>query len=135
MIVVDTTVWIDFLNAARTPEDFHLQELIVEGQSIALTDLIFCEILQGIRDDPEMARTRTHLLHYPILRLDTLGRFEQGANIYRACRKQGLTIRKTIDCLIAAVCITNKVALFHKDSDFDCIARVTPLQIHSLSTS
>lgn len=132
MIVVDTTVWIDFFKAAGTSEDLHLQELIIESQTIALTDLIFCEILQGIGDDDEVVRTRIHLLHFPILRMDSLGIFEQAATIYRTCRKRGVTIRKTIDCLIAAVCLNNELALFHKDSDFDRIARVTPLQIHAV---
>ena len=130
MIVVDTTVWIDFFKAAGTREDFHLQELIIGGQSIALTDLIFCEILQGIRDDAEMVRTRTLLLRYPILRMDSLAIFEQAVTIYRTCRKRGVTIRKTIDCLIAAVCLNNNVELLHKDADFERIARIIPLKIH-----
>ena len=130
MIVVDTTVWIDFFNGAQSPEDLYLQQLIRQARSLALTDLIFCEILQGIRDDATYDRTRTILLSYPILRMDTLAVFEQSASIYRACRRRGLTVRKTIDCLIAAVCITNEVELLHKDSDFALIARVTLLQIH-----
>ena len=130
MIVVDTTVWIDFFNGARTPEDYHLQRLIVEDRSIALTDLIFCEILQGIQKDAQYERTRTLLMQYPILRMEDLTLFEQSAMIYRTCRKRGLTIRKTIDCLIAAVCITHDLELFQNDSDFDLIARVTPLKIH-----
>jgi predicted nucleic acid-binding protein len=134
VIVVDTTVWIDFFNGAQSPEDLYLQQLIRQASSLALTDLIFCEILQGIRDDATYDRTRTILLSYPILRMDTLSVFEQSASIYRACRRKGLTVRKTIDCLIAAVCITNEVELFHKDSDFDHIARVTSLQVHYLPT-
>ena len=130
MIVVDTTVWIDFLKASGTPEDHHLQHLIENNRSMALTDLIFCEILQGIPNDREYEQTRTLLLQYPILRMDGLPIFEHAAIIYRACRKRGLTIRKTIDCLIASVCIANDLALFHNDSDFDRIARVTPLKIH-----
>lgn len=130
MIVVDTTVWIDFFNGAQSPEDLYLQQLIRQARSLALTDLIFCEILQGIRDDVTYDRTRTILLSYPILRMDTLAVFEQSASIYRACRRRGLTVRKTIDCLIAAVCITNEVELLHKDSDFSLIARVTLLQVH-----
>lgn len=130
MIVVDTTVWIDFFNEANSPEEKYLQDLIREGRSVALTDLIFCEILQGIRDDAKWDQTRTILLHYPILRMDTLVTFEQAALIYRICRKRGLTVRKTIDCLIAAVCIANEVELFHKDSDFDRIARATSLRVH-----
>ncbi len=114
MIVVDTTVWIDFFNGAGTPEDRHLQQLIAAGQSLALTDLIFCEILQGIRDDAAFEQMRGILLAYPIL----------------ICRRRGLTVRKTIDCLIAALCIEADVELFHKDSDFDAIARVAPLQTY-----
>ena len=130
MIVVDTTVWIDFFNAAGTPQDHHLQQLIVEDRSLALTDLIFCEILQGIHKDAEYERTRTLLLQYPILRMDGLPIFEQAAMIYRDCRKRGLTIRKTIDCLIASVCIAHDFPLLQKDSDFERIARVTPLKLH-----
>lgn len=130
MIVVDTTVWIDFFKGSGTYEDRHLQELINDDQHVALTDLIYCEILQGIRDDAEMAQIRTLLLQYPILRLENLAMFEQAAMIYRACRKRGLTIRKTIDCLIAAVCITHDAKLFHHDSDFERIARATSLKIH-----
>ena len=130
MIVVDTTVWIDFFNGAGTPEEHHLQKLISEERSIALTDLIFCEILQGIPNDKEYERTRNLLLQYPIFLMDGLPIFEQAAMIYRACRKRGLTIRKTIDCLIASVCIANDLALFQKDSDFDYIAQVTPLKVH-----
>jgi predicted nucleic acid-binding protein len=100
VIVVDTTVWIDFFNGAGTPEDRHLQQLITAGRSLALTDLIFCEILQGIREGAAFEQTR------------------------------GLTVRKTIDCLIAALCIEEEVALFHKDADFDAIACVTPLWVY-----
>ena len=134
MIVVDTTVWIDFFNGAHSPEHLHLQDLIRQDRSLALTDLIFCEILQGIRDDTVYARTRRILLAYPILRMDTLSVFEQSANIYRTCRRKGVTVRKKVDCLIAAVCLTNQVELFHKDADFTGIARVIPLRIHTVPT-
>jgi len=132
VIVVDTTVWIDFFNGVQSPEHLHLQQLILQDRSLALTDLIFCEILQGIRNDAVYTQTRSILLAYPILRMDTLAIFEQSANIYRTCRRQGITVRKTIDCLIAAVCLTNQVELFHKDADFSGIARVTPLRIHEV---
>ena len=132
MIVVDTTVWIDFFNGAGTPEDRHLQQLITVGRSLALTDLIFCEILQGIREDAAFEQTRGLLLWYPILRLERLATFEHAAQLYRTCRRRGLTVRKTIDCLIAALCIEEDVELFHKDADFDAIARVAPLRVYCL---
>ena len=131
MIVIDTTVWIDFLKGAGTPQDHHLHTLISEDRAIALTDLIFCEILQGIRDDSAYRRTRALLVEYPILRMEGLACFEQAAMIYRACRQLGLTIRSTVDCLIASVCLAHDVALFQNDADFERIARVTPLQLHS----
>jgi len=130
VIVVDTTVWIDFFNGAGTPEDHDLQQLIAAGPSLALTDLIFCEILQGIRDDAAVEQMRGILLAYPILRTERLATFEYAAQISRTCRRRGLTVRKTIDCLIAALCIEADVELFHKDSDFDAIARVAPLQAY-----
>jgi predicted nucleic acid-binding protein len=130
VIVVDTTVWIDFFNGAGTPEDHHLQQLITVGRSLALTDLIFCEILQGIREDTAFEQTRRLLLLYPILRMERLATFQHAAQIYRTCRRQGLTVRKTIDCLIAALCIEADVELFHKDSDFDAIAQVVPLRVY-----
>jgi predicted nucleic acid-binding protein len=130
VIVVDTTVWIDFFNGAGTPEDRHLQQLITVGRSLALTDLIFCEILQGIREDAAFEQTRGLLRLYPILRIERLATFEHAAQIYRTCRRRGLTVRKTIDCLIAALCIEEDVALFHKDADFDAIAYVAPLWVY-----
>ena len=130
MIVVDTTVWIDFFNGAGTSEDRHLQQLITAGRSLALTDLIFCEILQGIREDAAFEQTRELLLFYPILRIERLATFEHAAQIYRTCRRRGLTVRKTIDCLIAALCIEEDVELFHKDADFDAIAHVAPLRVY-----
>jgi predicted nucleic acid-binding protein len=130
VIVVDTTVWIDFFHGAGTLEDRHLQQLITAGRSLALTDLIFCEILQGIRDDATFEQTRGLLRFYPILRIERLLTFEHAAQIYRTCRRQGLTVRKTIDCLIAALCIEEDVELFHKDADFDTIAHVAPLRVY-----
>jgi predicted nucleic acid-binding protein len=130
VIVVDTTVWIDFFNGAGTLEDRHLQQLITAGRSLALTDLIFCEILQGIREDAAFEQTRGLLLLYPILRIERLATFEHAAQIYRTCRRRGLTVRKTIVCLIAALCIEEEVELFHKDADFDAIAHVAPLRVY-----
>ncbi len=129
MIVVDTTVWIDFLEGRKTPQDLHLKTLIEATEPVALTDLVYCEVLQGILDDATYARTRALLRAYPILRVRGLGTFERTASIYRACRKAGITIRKTA-CLIAAVCLQTGSELYHHDRDFDAIARVEKLRIH-----
>ena len=130
MIVVDTTVWIDFFGAKGTPFDLHLTRLIEQGESLGLTDLVYCEVLQGIRDEMDFVRLRGILQSYPILRMRGLHLFEHAAGIYRDCRRRGFTIRKTIDCLIAATCLENDAELYHNDRDFDAIACVRDLKIH-----
>ena len=130
MIVVDTTVWIDFLESRETAFDLHLKELIEREEPLALTDIIYCEVLQGILDDEKFRRTREILLAYPILRVHGLRTFEHAAHIYRDCRKRGFTIRKTVDCVIAATCLEAGVELYHNDRDFEAIARVKRLKVY-----
>ena len=130
MIVVDTTVWIDFLEARGTLFDLHLKALMEEGAPLTLTDIIYCEVLQGIVQDVKFRRTRAILRAYPILRVRGLKTFEHAANIYRACRKRGLTVRRTMDCLIAATCLEAGTELYHNDRDFEAIATVKGLRIY-----
>jgi len=130
VIVVDTTVWIDFLEAKGTPFDLHLSGLIQREETLALTDLIYCEVLQGIIDETNFRRIRTILRSYPILRMRGLDTFEHAARIYRECRRQGFTIRKTADCLIAATCLETRAELYHNDRDFEAIAKVRGLRIY-----
>jgi predicted nucleic acid-binding protein len=130
LIVVDTTVWIDFLESRKTAFDLHLNDLIENDEPLALTDVIYCEVLQGIADDAKFRRTREILLAYPILRIRGLLTFEHAAQIYRDCRKQGFTVRKTVDCVIAATCLEAGVELYHNDRDFEAIARVKRLKIY-----
>lgn len=130
MIVVDTTVWIDFLEARGSPFDLHLKKLIEQGEALALTDVIYCEVLQGILEENKFRRTRSILRAYPILQMRGLRTFEHAALIYRACRKKGLTIRKTADCLIAATCLEARAELYHNDRDFEAIAKVRRLKLY-----
>jgi predicted nucleic acid-binding protein len=130
VIVVDTTVWIDFLEARETSFDFHLKELIERNAFVALTDIIYCEILQGISTENQFRRIRGILQAYPILQARGLSTFEHAANIYRACRKKGLTIRRTADCLIATRCLEAEAELYHNDRDFEAMARTTELKIY-----
>jgi len=130
VIVVDTTVWIDFLEAKGTPFDLHLAGLIQREETLALTDLIYCEVLQGIIDETNFRRIRTILQSYPILRMHGLDTFEHAARIYRECRRGGFTIRKTVDCLIAATCLEAGAELYHNDRDFEAIAKVRGLRIY-----
>ena len=129
MIVVDTSVWIDVLNDVPSPHARQCVELIETGQAVALTDTIFTEILQGFRSDREVAQVERHLRAFPILRLEHLDDFALAAELYRSARRDGVTIRNTLDCLIAAPCVRTRVPLLHADEDFDRLASCTSLRI------
>lgn len=130
MIVVDTSVWIDVLNERDTPQAKRCVELIEGGEPIALTDIVVTEILQGLRTDLEARRVEHHLRAFPILRLDGLEDFVLAADLYRMTRRAGVTIRKTLDCLIAAPCVRTGAPLLHADADFDQLAKCTPLRLY-----
>jgi predicted nucleic acid-binding protein len=130
VIVVDTTIWIDFLVARGTTFDRHLTELLELDAPIALVDIVYCEVLQGIRDDDIYQRTRRSLLAHPILRPRGLETFETAANLFRAARRRGLTVRRSVDCLIAATCLDAGAELYHNDRDFDVLARVSDLTVY-----
>ena len=130
MIVVDTTVWIDFLEARGTAFDRHLTDLVENDTPIALVDIVYGEVLQGIRDEEAFHRTRVSLLAHPILRPRGLETFEAAATLYRTARRRGLTIRRSVDCLIAATCLEAGVEIYHNDRDFEALARVSDLRIY-----
>jgi predicted nucleic acid-binding protein len=129
LIVVDTSVWIDVLNDTPAPQAMRCVELIEAGQPVALTDVILTEILQGLRSDREATQVERHLRAFPVLRLRELDDFILAADLYRAARRAGVTIRKTLGCLIAAPCVRTGVPLLHSDADFDRLATCTPLRI------
>jgi predicted nucleic acid-binding protein len=129
VIVVDTSVWIDVLNDTPAPQAQRCVQLIESREPIALTDVILTEVLQGLRSDREAALVERHLRAFPILRLEELDDFVLAAKLYRAARRAGVTIRKTLDCLIAAPCVRTGAPLLHADGDFDRLATCTPLRI------
>lgn len=131
MIVVDTSVWIDLLNENRTPQAKRCIQLIEDGEPVALTDVILTEILQGLRSEREARLVESRLRAFPILRLDGLEDFVLAADLYRSARGAGVTIRKTLDCLIAAPCVRTGAPLLHADADFDRLAGCTPLRLWS----
>ncbi len=130
MIAVDTSVWIDFFADKPTPQAHYLSTCIDTGfEEIALTDVVLTEILQGLKTDHEARRVEEHLSAFEVLQLKDLSDFRRAAALYRAARHQGVTIRRTSDCLIATVCIREQVSLLHNDIDFDRLASVSDLAI------
>jgi predicted nucleic acid-binding protein len=129
VIVVDTSVWIDVLNETDTPGATRCIELLEDGAPVALTDVIFAEVLQGFRSEGEANEVERHLRAFPILRLETLDDFVLAAYLYRQARRGGVTIRKTLDCMIAAPCVREGVPILHSDEDFDRLASCTNLEV------
>ncbi len=97
MILVDTSVWIDFLSGRDTPHRRMLHQLIEKEEDICITEIILTEILQGIRDDRVYEITKSCLLEFPVIRPKGNETHIAAAEIYRKCRKEGNTIRKTVD--------------------------------------
>ncbi len=130
MILIDSSVWIDFFNGTEGSAISALEKLIADEEEVYLSEYILTEVLQGFRDEMEYEAARQCLLRFPIARLRNKDSYIEAAQIYRQCRKQGITIRKTADCLIARTAIENDLFLLHKDNDFNLIASVCPLKVY-----
>lgn len=118
MIVIETTVWVDYFGGRITPHTDWL-DANIRNPTLALTDLILTEILQGIRDRKEFESTRDELLNFTVLTGDQIKLAVASAGYYRQLRSKGITVRKTIAALIAAVCIEGGHSILHNDRDFD----------------
>ena len=130
MILIDSSVWIDFFTGGQGNAVSTLVKLIEDDQDVFLSEYILTEVLQGFRDDGEFEAARRCLLAFPVARLRDKDSYLEAAQIVRQCRKQGITIRKTADGIIARTAIENDLHLLHRDSDFDRIASVCPLKIY-----
>ncbi|MBA3422864.1 MAG: PIN domain nuclease [Thermoleophilaceae bacterium] len=128
-MVVDTSVWVDLLRGNEAPGAERAATLIEDGAPVALTDVVLAEVLQGLASERDARRVERHLRAFPILRLDGLDDFVLAAELYRRARRAGVTIRKTLDCLIAAPCVRTGAPLLHADADFDRLASCTELRI------
>jgi predicted nucleic acid-binding protein len=128
VVIVDTTVWVDYLKGTQTTQTDWL-EVEIERQRLGLTDLILCEVLQGVRNDRQFIQVRRELLKYEVFATGGIDLATTAAQNYRRLRAQGYTVRKTIDCLIATFCLMNDHTLLHNDRDFDPFERVLGLRV------
>ena len=128
MVIVDTTVWIDYLKGAATPEAAWLDRE-AERQRLGILDLCVCEILQGLSDDSEATRVLRHLRRFEIFQTGGVELATEAARNYRQLRQRGRTVRKMIDCLIATFCLREGHALLHSDHDFDPFEENLGLQV------
>lgn len=116
--LIDSSVWIDFLHGVQSPRTARLKELLAHELAI-VGDLVLLEVLQGIRSDRQFAVTRQKLLELPILAIGGADAALAAAANYRRLRTRGITVRKTVDNLIATRCILDDLELLYSDRDFD----------------
>lgn len=133
MILIDTSAFIEFLNHTISPFDKELEHLISNEEDLALADITITEILQGIKDDKEFNEIKKSLMAFPIYSLKGVDSYIAAAELYRRCRKKGLTVRSTIDLLIAQIALENDLILLHNDNDFESIAKVCSLKTYKLA--
>lgn len=141
-VLIDSSVWIDHLRGARTRETAIFDTLLTwldpvperredsPDADLLVGDLVLCEVLRGIPDPREHAAVKDVLLSFEVVTIGGTDLALQAADHYRALRRRGVTVRKTIDLLIGTYCIAESCALLHSDRDFDPMAR--HLGLHAL---
>jgi len=125
VILIDSSAWIEFLRDTGSPICQRVDLLL--GTEIATCEPVRLEILAGARDEQQLHELRGLLARATLVTTEPSD-YEEASAIYRACRRNGDTPRKLLDCLIAAIAIRADFSVLHADSDFDAIARSTGLR-------
>ena len=128
MVLIDTSAWIEFLRDTGSPACRLVDDLLV--REVAICDPIRMEVLAGARDESHLLNLRRLLARAVLIPMRPTD-YEDAAALYRRCRRQGATVRKLIDCLIAAVAIRAGTPVLHHDADFHTLAHHTNLQTHA----
>lgn len=128
-MLVDTSVWIDFFNGHESKHAQRLARAIEETEPIFIPGVVLTEILLGLNREAEAKRIASLLDAFEAVPEPARADYIEAARIYRLCRGKGFTIRSTIDCLIARLCLRDRLPLLTKDGDFKAIAGCVPLQL------
>jgi predicted nucleic acid-binding protein len=129
LILVDTSVLVDFLAGRQTAAVGHLDRILSTDAAYYVTPVVIQELLQGARDESQWRRLRSYLTS--LLTVDVrhpVDSYVAAARIYFDCRRKALTVRSSVDCLVAQVALDNRLTLLHSDRDFDAIAKVRRLR-------
>jgi predicted nucleic acid-binding protein len=128
MYLIDTSVLIDFLKAKETLQSKRFEEILENKIPFGISAFTYQETLQGAKDKNEYDKLNTYLssqkIYYPSSKS-----YEMAANLFFECRKSGITVRSTIDVLIATTAIEHNLVLLHSDRDFNYIAKVIDLKV------
>jgi predicted nucleic acid-binding protein len=128
MVIVDTTVWIDYLRGPQNRETAYLDRELGR-QRFGLTDLILCEVLQGVQDEHAFKQVLRELRKFSLFQPGSEELAIAAARNFRILRQKGYTVRKTIDCLIATFCLRDGHSLLHRDRDYDPFERILGLVV------
>jgi predicted nucleic acid-binding protein len=126
MVLVDTSAWIEFLRDTGSPVCERVDALL--GEETVTCHAVWMEVLAGARDERHLGHLRGLLARATLIPTHPTD-YEEAAALYRACRRQGGTVRKILDCLIAALAMRSESTVLHCDHDFDVLARHTGLQV------
>lgn len=135
MILADTSAWVEYDRATGSPVDQRLADLIRQDGPLAVTEPVLMEVMAGARDDEREAALRRMLLRFDLLAFDAVADFEAAARIYRRCRREGVTPRGMVDCLIASVARRHEATLLAQDGDLSRVARVVGIDLDPASLS
>lgn len=132
MFLVDTSVWIDYFREKNNPTTKYFATLLDDEVPFGITGIIYQEILQGAATKSDFKYLVDYLGTQRFYHAaDMLLSYQEAAKLYFDCRRQGITIRSTIDCFIAQIAIENALVLLHNDEDYNRIAGITPsLKVH-----
>lgn len=131
MALIDTSAWIEYLRDTGSPVCERVTVVLSRDEEFTTCHPVRMEILMGARDDAHLTRL-SGLLARGRLLTTTPGHYDEAAALYRACRRRGETVRKALDCLIAAHAIRARTPVLHDDEDYRVLARHTPLEQESL---
>lgn len=129
MIFLDSTVLIDYFNGKNTRQ-VELLDSVLGKELVVIGDYVLTEVLQGFKSDKEFKQAETILLSFPCFNIGGKENAIQSARNYRYLRKKGVTVRKTIDVMIATFCIENDFELLHSDKDFDPFEKHLKLKVY-----
>jgi len=133
LILVDTSTMINYLRGNEDDAALTLQYIVDNNIPFGINSFIYQEVLQGVATEKDFIKVKSYLDTQRFYELkDNRESYALAAKIYFRCRKKGITINSTIDCLIAQTAIENNLYLLHSDSDFDNIAKVINLKMFSL---
>ena len=127
MILVDSSVWIDYFNGKKTSQTDWL-DAALGNKPIIIGDLILTEVLQGFQSENDFRKAKKMLLEFPFMEMVGQNMAIKSAANYRFLRKKGVTVRKTIDVMIGTFCIYYRFSLLHDDRDFDPIEKYLKLK-------